>query len=355
MGKVKFLTLAGIFGISGLTYAGSLQELKQLLGGNDVDIQMAITADYLYTGARNDSINGTSGYEDQFAYNAFLGVYKEATKENPIGFGLGIGNEWYPVVGSEPLPSECNQVKIHTAYIEAKTDVFTITAGRILTNIGGEAPFTWQNVNIQRGLVWNGEPVFYNGIRLSTTMGGVNLYAGVNDRDTSDGKMALEAGASATINKYLDASFNVLIPDHSDENNVQVYNLTLNINAIERLPLTLYFDYLYKDQSKADDAQGFGAALLGEFKATDKFSIGGRIEYVKDDKNASLYGLTEGINKDNDAVTFTITPKYQVNKYFYVRGEVSYVDLDEKVYQKDDTGTLKDNEFRAGVELGFVF
>ncbi len=353
MGKAKIFALAGLLGI-GISSAGTLEELKQLLNQENVQIDIALTGDYLYTADRNDSIyfqqeNKTvDGYEDQFGYNAFIGVYKEATQKDPIGFGLGVGNEFSPVVGSEPLPSADNQFKIHEAYIQLKQGMFEVEAGRILTNVGGEAPFTWQNVNIQRGLVWSAEPVFYNGVRVSTDIENFSVYAGVNDADSSDGKMALEAGVSTSFDR-VDAALNIFVPDASDKNNVRVYNLTLNLNYFEKLPLTFYADYLDKPQ-KGSDANGWGAALLGEFKVNDKVSVGGRVEYVNNDGDGEVYSIGTG----NNAWTFTITPKYQVNKYLYIRGEASYVDLANDYYPKNENDK-KDSEFRLGAEIGFVF
>ena len=350
MGKVKTLAVAGLIGFAGLANAGSLEELKQLLSSKNVNIDIAITGDYFYTADRDDSINNATGYEDQFGYNAYVGVFKEATQSDPIGFGLSFSNTWNPVVGQEPLPSNNNQVDIDEAYIEAKTGMLTITAGRILTNVGGEAPYTWQNVNIQRGLVWSAEPVFYDGVRVSTEINNFSVYAGVNDADSSDGKMALEAGA-ATSFQNIDAALNIFIPDKTDENNTRVYNLTLNLNYFERLPLTFYVDYL--DQpTNGSHVNGWGAALLGAYKVDNNISICGRIEYVNNDGDGDAYSIGKG----NSAWTLTVTPKYQLNKYLYIRGEASYVKLANDYYRKsDNTNDVTDNEFRLGVELGFVF
>ena len=355
MRGVKRLTLAGLFGIS-LTYAGSLEELKQLFEQKDVEINIAVTGDYLYTADRDDDMG--SGYEDRFGYSGFIGIYKEATDKSPYGFGLSFGQAWFPVVGVEPLPqpddlngafsTSNSNFGIFEAYAEGKIGPVKITAGRFATMIGGEAPFTWQNVNIQRGLVWYGEPVFFDGVRLSASFGIFNLYAGVNDRDTDDGKMALEAGAGVSFGK-IDAGFNVLIPDKDDQWNTRTYNLTVNINYLEFLPLTFYVDYLNTPQP-GNDADSWGAALLGEYKVNDKISVGGRVEYVTNDKDGDNYG----IGVDNSAWTFTITPKYQLNKYLYIRGEASYVTLDKKAYTDSDNKPT-DSEFRVGAEVAFVF
>jgi len=357
----KNLALLGLVGV-GFTLpaqAGSLEELKKLFNQKDVEIDLALTGDYIYTADRTDKItdnNGqtTSGYEDAFGYNAYLGLFKEATDDSPFGFGLELSNnDWAPVVGIEPLPDIDNykKVTIDQAYVEAKLSFISIKAGRILTNIGGEAPYTWQNINIQRGLVWNGEPVFYNGVRVSAELGMFNVYVGANDRDTSDGKMAFEGGIGADLPFKTSVSFNVLIPDKKDDNPTKVYNLTFTNEMFEMAPITFYVDYL-DTPKQGQDSQSVGAALLVDLKFTKQISVGTRVEYVNNDSDGDNYGIGEA----NHAWTFTITPKYQFNKYLYVRGEASYVTLGRKYYQKkNNPNSLTDSEVRVGAELGFVF
>jgi hypothetical protein len=360
MNKRQKLTLAGIIGISTLTNAGSLEELKHLLSSKETNLNLAVAGYYFYTSDRNDTIEGKSDYSDIFSYSVVIGLYKEATEKSPYGFGISFGQAWFPVVGSEPFPKpddangafsdSNNNFGLFEAYAEVQLSSVNIKAGRFLTNIGGEAPFTWQNVNIQRGLVWAGEPVWYDGIRISTQLGSFSIYAGVNDRDTDDGKMAFEGGIAADLPYKTSASFNVLIPDKSDEWNTKTYNLTFNINYFENFPITLYADYLNTPQ-KGEDADSIGVSLLGEYKFDKKLSLGGRIEYLHNDGDGDNYGIGTG----NYAWTYTLTPKYQINKYLSIRAETSYVKTGKDIYRKNDKGDLKDSEFRAGLEVAFVF
>ncbi len=351
----KGLALAALAGFTfvGTAKAGSLEELKNLLDQKEVNIGIALTGDYVYTANRDDSINGTSNYEDLFGYSAYLEISKEATDKSPFGFKVSVSNDaWNPVVGVEPITDVENKVVIDEAYAEAKLSFLKIQAGRLLTNIGGEAPYTFQNINIQRGLVWNGEPVFYNGVRVSAELGMFSLYAGANDRDTHDGKNAFEGGVGVKLPFKTSASFNVLIPDRSDENPTRVYNLTVNTEWFEFMPITLYVDYLDTPQ-RGENAQSIGVALLAEIKPLEKFSVGTRVEYVNNDGDGDNYGIGTG----NNAWTFTITPKYQFNKYLYMRAEASYVKLGHDHYRKkdDNPNDLTDTEFRLAAEIGFVF
>ncbi len=350
------LLLGGILATAGITSAGSFGELKNLLKDNNVEINLALTADYIYTANRQDVYNGTSNKPDKFGYNSYFGLFKTADANSPLGFGLAISNnDWAPTVGNEPLPSAGGQYTIDQAYIELLAGPVDILAGRILTNIGGEAPYTWQNINIQRGLVWAGEPVFYNGIRFSFTAEPFGFYVGVNDRDSDDGKFAAEAGVSGSWKELkLDWSFNILYPDSVDENDARVFNLTTNINAIENMPITFYVDYLNVPLTNGTKG-AWGFALLADYQFNDKVSLGMRVERVIQENDVDVYGIGNG----NDAWTITLTPKYQFNKYFYIRAEASYVSLDDATFlrkvKSDGTNSFTSTELRAGAEIGFVF
>ncbi|NPB05167.1 MAG: outer membrane beta-barrel protein [Aquificae bacterium] len=350
------LVLAGLLTAFGTPFAGTLEELKNLLSTEGVEINLALTADYLYTANRDDS-NGTVKVEpDKFGFNSFLGIFKTASESDPLGFGLAVSNNaWAPVVGIEPMPDADNQYTVDQAYVELMLGKVSVLAGRILTNIGGEAPYTWQNVNIQRGLVWNGEPVFYNGFRISFDAAPFGFYFGVNDRDTADGKFAVEAGISGSWSELkTDWSFNVLYPDKADENNARVFNLTTNFGGLEFAPITFYADYLNVPTDQGD-RNAWGFALLTDLTITEKTSMGFRVERVIQEDGVDAYGIGCG----NDAWTVTLTPKYAFNRYLYLRAEASYVSLDDpafvKKYYPDGTAAYDDSEWRFGAEVGFVF
>jgi len=365
----KNLALLGLVGV-GFTLpaqAGSLEELKKLFNQENVEIDLALTGDYLYTANRNDIENSTSFNSDKFGYNAYFGIELKPTVNNPLGFRFTVSNgAWAPTVGYgtsqngtayiDSIPSADEKITIDEAYVVWVAGPLTIQGGRILTNIGGEAPYTWQNINIQRGLVWAGEPVFYNGLRISFTANPFNMYIGVNDRDTDDGKFAVEAGFSGSWKALnMDWSFNVLFPDHSDEDNKRVFNITTNWHAFKNLPITFYVDYLNVPVSGSKSRNAFGFALLTEWKATDKISLGARVEKVIQESKVDAYNIGEG----NDAWTFTITPKYQFNKYFYIKAETSFVKTDKDRYVRkiynNGSQSLTSEEIRAGAEIGFVF
>ena len=57
----------------------------------------------------------------------------------------------------------------------APTDEFSIQAGKLPTLIGAEYAFTFQNMNIERGLLWNQEPIISRGVQANYTLGPLAL------------------------------------------------------------------------------------------------------------------------------------------------------------------------------------
>ena len=63
----------------------------------------------------------------------------------------------------------------------APTDSFNIEVGKLPTLIGAEYTFTFENMNIERGLLWKQEPAVSRGVQANYTSGPVTASASVND------------------------------------------------------------------------------------------------------------------------------------------------------------------------------
>ena len=61
------------------------------------------------------------------------------------------------------------------------TDNFNVMVGKLPTLIGAEYTFTFENMNIERGLLWNQEPAISRGVQANLTTGPVAWSASVND------------------------------------------------------------------------------------------------------------------------------------------------------------------------------
>ena len=58
---------------------------------------------------------------------------------------------------------------------------FSLQVGVLPTLIGAELPFTYQNMNIERGLLWNQEPIVSRGVQANVTHGPWAFSLSIND------------------------------------------------------------------------------------------------------------------------------------------------------------------------------
>ena len=92
------------------------------------------------------------------------------TTSGPVQFFLDVGAYSLPSLGTPythatTLTSNTYSA-VPMAYVKLQpTSEFSIQIGKLPTLIGAEAAYTFQNINIVRGLLWNQEPVFSNGVR----------------------------------------------------------------------------------------------------------------------------------------------------------------------------------------------
>ncbi|HEY3637897.1 MAG TPA: outer membrane beta-barrel protein, partial [Rhizomicrobium sp.] len=91
----------------------------------------------------------------------------------------------------------------------APTANFSIQAGKLAAIVGDENPFTFQNFNIERGLLWNQTPLFTRGVQANYTTGPLTLQLSWNDGYYSERFNWLTWQASYSLNDGIDSfSFN---------------------------------------------------------------------------------------------------------------------------------------------------
>jgi hypothetical protein len=254
---------------------------------------------------------------------------------------------------------------IPVAYVEySPMKGLSIQAGKLPTIIGYESALTYQNSYIQRGLVWNMQPVINNGVRITYSTDPFFVKLGVNDGfytlSTTDPKPALEASLGLTPIKDGSIALNVILPDKDSRPNKTTGDLPaankreLNLVASYTLDkLSLGGDLLYVEAPRSntagvsEKAKASGVALHLSYDLKP-FKLSGRIEYVKDNSDNGGIDLV-GLGNGNKAWTFTVTPAYTHGPLF-LRGELSYVKAD-----KEFTLNNKKDQTRIGVEVGFMF
>jgi hypothetical protein len=227
----------------------------------------------------------------------------------------------------------------------APTDEFSIQAGKLPTLIGAEYAFTFQNMNIERGLLWNQEPIISRGVQANYTLGPLAFSASLNDGFYSDSYNWLTGSAAWTINKEntltvvgggnfdhtdknaFSGTLPVVVKTPFFQNNGDVFNIIYTYNAAP-WTITPYFQYTSVPRNPflgaIKGAETFGGAILANYAVNDNVNVAGRAEYIS--SSGSLGGGNANVlyGPGSSAWSVTFTPTYQEGIYF-LREEVSFV------------------------------
>ncbi len=219
-------------------------------------------------------------------------------------------------------------------------DAFSFELGKLPTLIGAEYGFTFQNMNIERGLLWGQEPIVSRGIQGNYTYGPVAFSLSLNDGFYSGDYDWLSGSATWTIDKIntlevvaggnfsrnpvfkalTTPPFTVVIPTAQD--NSTILNL---IYTYSNAPWTItpYFQYTHVPASATlglTNSDTYGAAILASYQITDNWSLAGRAEIIGSSGGTNLLGYGAG----SGAFSFTLTPTWQ-RGIFFARADGSVV------------------------------
>lgn len=217
------------------------------------------------------------------------------------------------------------------------TDNFSIEAGKLPTLIGAESTFTFENMNIERGLLWNQAPAVSRGVQVNYSSGPIAVSLSVNDGYYSNRFNWISGSAAWTIDGANTLTFiggaNLGTTAYSSfatpeaQNNGAVFNLIYAYGAAPwsvepflqyaRVPANVALGFVHASES-------YGLGLLGAYTFSPSFSLSGRLEYESSAGAAVSPSLLYG--PGSKAWSATLTPAWQ-HKIFFVRGEVSYVGL----------------------------
>ncbi|MBV8888531.1 MAG: porin [Alphaproteobacteria bacterium] len=250
----------------------------------------------------------------------------------------------------------------------APDDSFSILAGKLPTLIGYEYSFTFENMNVERGLLWNQENVINRGVQGNYTWGPLALSLSLNDGFYSGHYNWLTGSATYTIDSSNSLSVTAggnlgttnvstlvtpLAQDNSD-----IYDLIYTYNAA---PWTITPYFQYTDVGKnhrlgfGHDAQTYGGAILANYAFTPNFSLAGRGEII-----GSSGSLADGApnllyGPGSSAFSLTVTPTYQEG-IFFARAEGSFVDAwgTSSGFAFGRSGNAS-TQFRFLVEAGVIF
>lgn len=278
------------------------------------------------------------------------GAYSQAVVGLPIGKTVDVTKANYgvvPIAYAKLVPSEN----------------FNLMVGKMPTIIGAELPYTYQNTNIQRGMLWYQENVIVRGAQANFTAGPLSASVQLSDGFYS-GKytwlnalvsynmgggntLALVAGGNLSKGTSKVTSATPL-----EANNSEIYNVIFT-HASGPWTITPYFQYTHVPTIPTlgiTKGSTTSAALLVNYKVNDSWSLAARGEWLST-KGAPVFQYSPGA----DSWSLTVTPTYTMGRYF-IRGEGSYVGISDFAPGTGygSTGNKK-GQLRAMIETGVLF
>jgi hypothetical protein len=320
---------------------------------------------------------GGTGNEGSFVDVSSAQIELQTTK-GPVQLYIQGGAYSVPVLGSPYLQATKATGQLYgpvsVAYAKAVINPeLSVVAGHLPTLVGAESTFTFQNINIARGLLWNQENAVNRGVQVNYGHGPLNASVSLNDGFFSGTLNWLSGALTYAIDSSHSIAFvgagSLSQNDKSStatpllQNNSSIFNLIYTYTS-GPLTLTPYLQYNHvgrDDRLGIDRAAGtFGGALLAKYTLDKEWSVGARAEYIKAtggtcgaDPNCTPTNLLYGAK--SDAWSLTITPTYEKG-FFFVRGELSYVRVGhlEAGYGFGRDLNQRD-QVRALVETGILF
>ena len=294
--------------------------------------------------------------------------------DGPVQYYFQVGAYTMPSLGTPFLAPDKTMSDffgpVPVAFLKipaGKTTSFQI--GALPTVMGAEYTFTFENMNIERGLLWNQENAINRGIQVNQTLGKY-FSASVS---WNDGYYSNRYSWLSGILTYTKGPHSIAFSGMGNlgqtayqtvatpvQNNSTMYALIYTYTKGAWI-IQPYWQYSNVPTNPAvgvrKGATTNGGAILLSRAFRHGFSMPGRFEYI------STSGSVSSENPDvnllfgtgSSAVSGTLTPTYQ-NGGFYIRGDLSWVHASS--YTPGDVfgpnGT-NPNQPRAMAEIGFIF
>jgi hypothetical protein len=258
---------------------------------------------------------------------------------------------------------------VPVAYLKVpvgKTTSFQL--GALPTLMGAESTFTFQNFNIERGIIWNQENAINRGIQMNQAIGKY-LSASVSWNDGYYSNRYSFLSGSVTFIK----GPHTLVYDGMGNLSQTVFQATATpiqnngsmhavIYTYSKGPwiISPYFQYgSYPKNSKVGipkSTSAVGGAVNVSYAFKSGFSVPVRYEYLTSSGTATDGSINLlGFGAGSTGNTITVTPTYQKGG-MYVRGDLAWVDTTN--FTSGDVfgpaGTAG-SQFRGVLEFGFIF
>jgi hypothetical protein len=242
----------------------------------------------------------------------------------------------------------------------------SILVGALPTLMGAESTFDFQNMNIERGLLWNQENAINRGIQISQTIGKVTASISWNDGYYSNryswlsGSLAYTTGPHTLtfvgMGNLSETPYQTLATPV--QNNSHIYALMYTYSKGSWI-VQPYYQYskapTNSEVGVAHENSTHGGAILVTHKFQKGLSLSGRGEYITSTGSDTLGSVNLMYGPGSAAWSFTVTPTFQHGRFF-TRGDVSIVRATNFAPGSAfGSSGMDGNQTRGVIEVGFLF
>jgi len=242
----------------------------------------------------------------------------------------------------------------------------SIQVGSLPTLIGAEYTFDFENMNIERGLLWNQENAITKGIQINQSIGKLAASLSWNDGYYSNRYSWLSGSLTYTQGPHSLAFVGMGNLGHTAyqtlatpvQNNSTMYEIGYTYSKGNWI-VQPYYQY---SNVPTDPAVGVAkgastqsGAVLANHAFGSGFSLAGRGEYIASSGSVSEGSLNLLYGPGSSAWSATVTPTYQLQRFF-VRVDASVVHAVSFTpgYAFGKAGA-DSTQGRGVLELGFLF
>jgi hypothetical protein len=271
------------------------------------------------------------------------------------------------VKSSLATPGNFGVVPVAYLKLQGEGDLadFSLEGGKLPTLIGDEYTFTFQNMNIERGLLWNFEPAVSRGVQVNYANGPLTVSLSWNDGYYSNNLNQMSGLISYVFSPSDTLAFagGGSLGGHTGSlyNQGAVYNLIWThtdgpwvISPYVQLNTTPAV--VAGGHTLLRSTEDWAGAILASVSLDDNWKLAARAEYANSSGSPTSVPpafnfLTCGVGCS--AWSLTATPSYQW-KVFFARLDVSYVGLSSN---KFGFGTKfnDSDQTRVMLETGVLF
>ncbi len=248
----------------------------------------------------------------------------------------------------------------------APTKNSSILIGKLPTLMGAEYTFSFENMNIERGLLWNQENDINRGIQVNQTLGKFTASLSWNDGFYSNrytwmsGSLTYANGphslAFSAMGNLGETAFRTLATPV--QNNSSMYAFVYTYTRRNWIVQPYYQYSNVPTDPKIGIVKGAstqGGALLVNYSFKHHLSLAGRGEYISSTGNAGEQAVNLIFGPGSGGWSVTATPTFQ-NHGIFVRGDFSFV---QAIHFTPGDGFgpqgLDRSQPRVQVEAGLMF